>query len=62
MKRWIVRMMGCGVLALSVAGCATMNDLRYPLPEPSGPKWQLNQSLWQWHGPESAAGFDRGKT
>ena len=62
MKRWIVRMIGCGVLAVSIAGCATMNDLRYPLPEPSGPKWQLNPSLWQWNGPDLGEVFGRGKT
>jgi len=35
MKRWMVTMLGCGALAVSIAGCASMNNLRYPLPEPS---------------------------
>ena len=60
--RWIVTMVACGVLGLSVAGCASMNDLAYPLPKPSGPKWQLNPSLWQWTGPDGATGLDRDKT
>jgi hypothetical protein len=62
MRLWIVTIMGCGMLALSIAGCASIPDLRYPLPEPSGPKWQLNPKLWQWNGPDLAESFGRNKT
>jgi len=62
MPRWIVTILGCAALALPLAGCGTMSALRYPLPEPSGPKWQLNPSLWQWTGPDLVESFGRNKT
>ena len=44
MKRTLVALMG----ALCLSGCATIADLRYPLPKPEGDKRQLNRGLWQW--------------
>ena len=36
-----------------LGGCASLASLRDPLPQPDGPKRQLNKGLWDWEGRRS---------